>query len=231
MKGPSRRAFFFAERQDVSHDPALLATPTERNTVTVSANFGASGRPPDTLPDLLVTGLDVAFVSINPAIYSVLKGHYFARRSNKFWPCVSRSRLTLRARNGLETETLGPENDRDLLDYGIGFTDLVARATARAADLAPSELSAGVDVLLEKLERYVPRIACFHGMTGYRHVHRELVGDTTHVALGLQDVRLGSTRIFVVPNPSGANAHFTRDEQTAWYDRLADETGATAPPL
>ncbi len=174
-----------------------------------------------TLDDLLVTGLDVAFVSINPSIYSAQRGHYFARRSNKFWPCISRSKLTLRARDGLGLETLGCENDRDLLRYGIGFTDLVKRATARAADVAPSEFAAAVDALLQKIQRYGPRVACFHGVTGYRYVHRALAGDGPGPSLGIQDVHLGATRIFVVPNPSGANAHVTRAEQTGWYDDLA----------
>jgi TDG/mug DNA glycosylase family protein len=190
-------------------------------SMSESANVACSELQTATMADLLIAGLDVAFVSINPAIYSVLRGHYFARRSNKFWPCISRSNLTMRARRGLGVETLEPEHDRELLLYGIGFTDLVKRATARAADLAPRELAAGVDTLLEKIDRHRPRVACFHGVTGYRYVHRELVGDSADLALGLQDVCLGSTRVFVVPNPSGANAHFTRAEQTGWYDNLS----------
>ena len=173
-----------------------------------------------TLPDLLREDLDVAFVSINPSIYSVERGHYFARKSNKFWPCISRSELTREAREALAVERLGPENDRTLLDFGIGFTDLVKRPTARAADLGPGEFAAGVQSLLEKIGRYRPRVACFHGVTGYRHVHERLVGEGD-VTLGPQGLQIGATRLFVVPNPSGANAHYTREEQTQWYDRLA----------
>jgi TDG/mug DNA glycosylase family protein len=174
-----------------------------------------------TLPDLLTESLDVVFVGINPSVYSAERGHYFARASNRFWPCISRSVLSRNARAALSVEKLGPEHDRVLLHYGIGFTDLVKRPTPKASDLAPSELAAGVKHLLKKIDRYRPRVACFHGVTGYRHLHRILVGETTAVALGLQDVRLGATRIFLVPNPSGANAHFTRDDQTRWYDELA----------
>jgi TDG/mug DNA glycosylase family protein len=173
-----------------------------------------------TLPDLLREGLDVAFVSINPSLYSVERGHYFARKSNKFWPCISRSELTRKAREALAVEDLGPENDGRLLDFGIGFTDLVKRPTARAADLSPRELAGGVQSVLEKIERYRPRVACFHGVTGYRHVHEKLAGGGD-VILGPQALRIGATRLFVVPNPSGANAHYTRAEQTAWYDRLS----------
>ena len=174
------------------------------------------------MPDLLNDALDVVFVGINPSVYSAERGHYFARGSNRFWPCISRSVLTLRARAGLGVETLAPEHDRALLDYGIGFTDLVKRPTPKASDLTPVELAAGVDHLLEKIKRYRPRVACFHGVTGYRYVHNVLVGKTAAVALGLQSMQLEGTRLFLVPNPSGANAHFSRDEQTHWYDALAE---------
>lgn len=129
--------------------------------------------------------------------------------------------LTRAARRGLGVERLLPEHDTLLPRFGIGFTDVVKRPSARAAEVTPAEFAAGVEVLLTKLRRYRPRIACFHGVTSYRHVHRVLVGTRDAVALGLQNVSVGPTRIFVVPNPSGANAHFSRDEQTAWYDELA----------
>jgi TDG/mug DNA glycosylase family protein len=174
-----------------------------------------------TLPDLLAGDLDVVFVSINPSIYSAERGHYFARKSNKFWPCISRSVLTRTAREALGVDQFGPEHDRALLDFGIGFTDVVKRPTARASDLAPREFAAGVKHVLKKIDRYRPRVACFHGVTGYRHVHRQLTGDAGEIALGLQAARLGATRIFVVPNPSGANAHYTREQQTSWYDQLS----------
>jgi TDG/mug DNA glycosylase family protein len=175
-----------------------------------------------TLPDLLTGALDVVFVGINPSVYSVERGHYFARGSNRFWPCISRSTLTVKARAALGVEQLGPDHDRALLNYGIGFTDLVKRPTPKASDLATSELAAGVNHLLKKIARYRPRVACFHGITGYRHVHRILTGEVSAVALGPQNVRAGATRLFLVPNPSGANAHFSRDDQTGWYDALAE---------
>lgn len=174
-----------------------------------------------TLPDLLAEALDVVFVGINPSVYSAERGHYFARASNRFWPCVSRSTLSLKARDALGVEKLAPEHDRVLLNHGIGFTDLVKRPTSKASDLATSELAAGVKRLLAKIERYRPRVACFHGVTGYRHVHRTIAGDASDISLGLQDVHVGATRIFLVPNPSGANAHFSRDDQTQWYNALS----------
>jgi TDG/mug DNA glycosylase family protein len=178
-----------------------------------------------TLSDLLKEGLDVVFVGINPSLFSVERGHYFARTTNRFWPALSRSVLSLRARTALGVEKLGPEHDRVLLDYGIGFTDVVKRATPKASDVASAEFIAGVERLLAKLQDYQPRIACFHGVTGYRHVHRALTGVASLPSLGLQDQRMGSTQIYLVPNPSGANAHVTPAEQTRWYDRLSECLG------
>jgi TDG/mug DNA glycosylase family protein len=171
---------------------------------------------------LIATGLDVVFVGINPSIYSAERGHYFARAGNRFWPCLSQSRLSAKVRRGLAVDVLGPLDDVGMLGYGIGFTDVVKRPTAKASDLATTELAAGVGHLLEKFERYRPRVACFHGITGYRHVHRALTNTIADPELGLQETRLGPTRLFLVPNPSGANAHFTRADQIHWYDALAD---------
>ena len=177
----------------------------------------------NTLPDLLRDALDVVFIGINPSLYSVAQGHYFARRSNRFWPCFSRSVLSAAARRALGVERLEPEHDRLLPMHGFGFTDLVKRPTARAGDLRPRELAAGVARLVSKLAHHRPRIACFHGMTGYRYVLGELMPAASKAILGLQPVRIGATPCFVVPNPSGANAHFTPADQTQWYNRLAAE--------
>ena len=179
--------------------------------------------PSNTLPELLQDGLDVVFVGINPSLYSAAQGHYFARRTNRFWPCFSQSAVSEAARRALGLVRLEPEHDRILPSHGFGFTDLVKRPTARASDLTPSELRSGVANLASKLERYQPRIACFHGMTGYRHILRGLSPAAPDPVLGTQMLRIGVTRCFVVPNPSGANAHFTPAEQVGWYDRLADE--------
>jgi double-stranded uracil-DNA glycosylase len=183
------------------------------------------GPAQQTLPDLLKERLDVVFVGINPSIFSVERGHYFARKTNRFWPALSRSVLSARARQALGVEKLGPEHDRALLDHGIGFTDVVKRATLKASDVAPAEFVAGVEDLLAKLKHFRPRIACFHGVTGYRPVHRVLTGSAGSPSLGLQDQRIGSTQVYLVPNPSGANAHVTPDEQTRWYDRLSAGLG------
>jgi len=175
------------------------------------------------LPDLLRDGLDIVFVGINPSIMSATRGHYFARPTNRFWPCFSRSMLSIRARQGLGVEALKPMHDRALLAYGIGFTDVVKRPTATAAGLARAEFVAGAAQLVTKLQHYQPRVACFHGMTGYRPFHAALVARPAKaLQLGPQLFRTGSTQLFVVPNPSPANAHFTPADQTGWYDRLAE---------
>ncbi len=182
----------------------------------------------DTLPDLLRDALDVVFIGINPSLFSAAHGHYFARRSNRFWPCFSRSVLSDAPRHALGVERLEPEHDRALPSFGFGFTDLVKRPTARAGDLLTQELVSGVASLSSKLERYRPRIACFHGVTGYQYVVRELAPFADKPVLGLQPMRIGATLCFVIPNPSGANAHFTPADQTHWYDRLANELTGSA---
>ncbi len=174
-----------------------------------------------TLPDLSRGGLDLLFIGINPSLFSTARGHYFARTTNRFWPCFSRSMLSEPARRALGVETLGPEHDTSLLDHGIGFTDVVKRPTARADELSPEEFAAGARDLVTKLETFQPRIACFHGMMGYRPFLRVLDPAAAKPELGSQPVRIGQTRLFVVPNPSPANAHATPAMQTAWYDRLA----------
>jgi len=178
-----------------------------------------------TLPDLLADGLGVVFVGINPSSFSVARGHYFARPGNRFWPCFSRSVLSAAARQALGVATLQPEHDAVLPTHGFGFTDVVKRPTPRASDVDPDEFTAGVADLVGKLERYQPLIACFHGVTGYRHVHRVHAGGSANVthALGLQTLRIGRIALYLVPSPSAANAHYTPADQTQWYDRLADE--------
>jgi TDG/mug DNA glycosylase family protein len=180
----------------------------------------------ETLPDLLRDGLDLVFVGINPSLYSVAQGHYFARKSNRFWPCLSRSVLSRAVRQALGVERLEAVHDQSLPELGIGFTDIVKRPTAKASDLGREEFAAGAAALLPKLERYRPRMVCFQGITGYRPFAAAM-GVAEPPTLGLQSLRLGRTEVFVVPSPSAANAHVTPAEQAAWYDRLAVELDGT----
>ncbi len=182
----------------------------------------AIAEEPATLPDLVRTNLDVIFVGINPSTYSVQQGHYFARKTNRFWPAFSQSSISLAARKALGVERLLPEHDTLLPDYGFGFTDAVKRASPRATDISPKEFADGVADLLEKFKELQPKIACFHGIMSYRAVHRVLTGSKDDPLLGVQGLTIGVTRIFLAPNPSPANAHFTPADQVAWYDKLAE---------
>lgn len=176
-----------------------------------------------TLPDYLTDGLQVVFVGINPGLYSVERGHYFARTTSRFWPAFSRSVLSAPIRKTLRVPVLGPERDAALLRFGIGFTDVVKVPSRNAAGIAPALFRKWAPRLLQRLEKHKPRVACFHGVMGFRpFVRFALGGDPKEIALGPQELTVGHTRLFVAPNPSPANAHFTIDDQVRWYDRLAE---------
>lgn len=188
------------------------------------------GYPFKTLPDYLQPGLDLVFVGINPGLYSVQQGHYFARPTNRFWPAFSASRLSERARLALGINRLSPEHDSELPRFGIGFTDVVKRPSANTADLSARDFEKWAPRLLEKLRHYRPRVACFHGLTGYRpFLNVALRYEGRQPVLGEQPETIGAIRLYVVPNPSAANAHFTLADQTACYDRLAEFLAATGP--
>ena len=183
-----------------------------------------------TLPDYLRPGLELVFVGINPGLYSVQRGHYFARSTSRFWPAFSASKLSERVRQVLGTNSLCAEHDAELPCFGIGFTDVVKRPSANAADLNTSDFEKWVPRLLERLQRYAPRVACFHGLTAYRPFLKLALRCADRLPmLGQQPEFVGATRLYVVPNPSPANAHFTLADQTAWYDRLADFLAAPGP--
>ena len=166
----------------------------------------------ETLTDYLVPGLDIVFVGLNPSSFSVRVGHYFANPRNRFWSALYRS--------GLVGEELGPERDTELPKYGIGFTDVVKRPTPQASGLRAADYREWAPVLREKLEHFQPLIACFHGMTGYKAYLKYGEGADEKPDLGLQDRTIGRTRIFVVPNPSPANAQYSMDDLVGWYRRL-----------
>ncbi|HYX53366.1 MAG TPA: mismatch-specific DNA-glycosylase [Candidatus Limnocylindrales bacterium] len=176
----------------------------------------------ETLPDYLRPGLDLVFIGINPGLYSVRRGHYFARATSRFWPAFSKSKLSAQMRREMKVDYLLPEHDSQLPAFGIGLTDVVKRPSANASELTRADFATWVPVLLRKLHRYKPRVACFHGLTAYRPFHAFTHKSAARPFLGAQPEQIGSTHLFVVPNPSPANAHFTPADQTAWYDRLAD---------
>jgi double-stranded uracil-DNA glycosylase len=177
----------------------------------------------ETLPDYLGPGMRLLLVGINPSVYSVRQGHYFARKTSRFWPAFSRSRLSAAVRAAIGRAYLGPEDDARLLAFGIGFTDVVKVPSANAAQVTPALFAEWAPILRERIEQIQPRVAAFQGVTAYRAFERYALGESKSVAgLGAQARVIGRTRLFVVPNPSPANAHVRPADQVAWYDRLAD---------
>lgn len=175
-----------------------------------------------TLPDHLLHGLALVLIGINPGLYSVERGHYFARVTSRFWPAFSASKLSEPIRRELDVERLTPEHDSLLPRFGIGFTDVIKRPSANASELKPAEFKEWVPHLVEKLEHFAPRAACFHGLTAFRPFLRFALASDRKPTLGPQPEMIGNTRLFVVPNPSPANAHFTPKQQAEWYDRLTE---------
>jgi TDG/mug DNA glycosylase family protein len=151
----------------------------------------AAGR---TIPDLIAPGLVVLFCGINPGLYSGATGHHFARPGNRFWPALHLSGFTPR--------TLRPWEEAALLDVRVGITNLVARATAAAAELSPVELRKGRRRLERKVARYQPRCLAILGIGAYRAAF-----ERPRATQGRQPERIGSSILWVLPNPSGLNAN------------------------
>src|SRR5689334_7818927 len=147
------------------------------------------------LPDVIDFGLDVLFCGINPGLYSAWSGHHFARPGNRFWPALHGSGFTPRL--------LDPSEQDLLPSLGLGITNVVPRASARADELTAAELTAGGQRLRSLVAKYEPRVLAVLGVTAYR----EAFGARDAV-VGRQPSSLGSTVVWVLPNPSGLNAHY-----------------------
>src|SRR5687767_9182352 len=148
-----------------------------------------------TVRDVIAPGLRVLFCGINPGLYSGATGHHFARPGNRFWPTLHQAGFTPRL--------LHPSEERELLVYGYGITNLVPRATATADELLRDELVAGRRRLEAKVKRYQPQVVAVLGIGAYRTAFAQKV-----VALGPQPERLVNSIVWVLPNPSGLNAHY-----------------------
>jgi len=165
-----------------------------------------------TIPDVLTRGLAVVFVGINPGLYSGAVGHHFARPGNRFWKALHGSGFTGRE--------WSPFQDHDLLTLGIGITNLVDRTTASAAELERGELRAGRETLAAKIERFAPDAVAILGVTAYRTAF-----DRPHAALGEQPDALGASEVWVLPNPSGLNAHHQLDDLVRRFAELRGSLG------
>jgi double-stranded uracil-DNA glycosylase len=164
------------------------------------------------IEDVAAPGLRVLFSGINPGLYSAWTGHHFARPGNRFWPALHRS--------GFTSRQLRPDEQHELLGLGLGITNVVARASARADELTPAELVAGGALLREKVLRLQPGWLAVLGVTAYRAAF----GDR-RAAVGPQEAAVGATRVWVLPNPSGLNAHYTPDALAAEFARLREVAG------
>lgn len=170
-----------------------------------------------TLPDLLAPDLRLVFVGLNPSSYSAREGHYFANPRNRFWAAFNNSRL-LPVELG---RACTPSDDSELLAHGIGFTDVVKRATSQGSSLKAPDYRRWAPVLRDKLLQFSPALVCFHGLMAYKAYLQYGENEKTAPGLGLQPRLIGSSRVFVVPNPSPANARYSVDALTGWYDRVA----------
>src|SRR5437016_3601572 len=145
--------------------------------------------------DVIAPGLRVLFCGINPGLYSAAIGHHFGRPGNRFWPALHRA--------GFTDRLLSPFEERELLPQGYGITNFVERATGAADELTDEELREGARVLERKVRRYRPRWLAVLGMTAYRTAFRR-----PRARLGRQDEPLAEAGVWVLPNPSGLNAHY-----------------------
>ena len=171
-----------------------------------------------TLPDLLEPGLTLVFVGLNPSEYSAREGHYFANPRNRFWAAFNRSSL-LPPAIGREC---GPADDAVLLNHGIGFTDVVKRPTPQGSGLRAADYRRWAPVLREKLLEFQPALACFHGLMAYKAYLQYVEGEKPAPELGLQPSSIGRSKVFVVPNPSPANARYSVEALTGWYNEVAE---------
>jgi TDG/mug DNA glycosylase family protein len=160
-----------------------------------------------TVPDIIAPDLHILFCGINPSLYSAAVGHHFARPGNRFWPTLHAAGLTERL--------LPPVEDRNLLQQGYGLTNIVERATARADELNPEELLTGQQQLVAKVQHYQPRFLAVLGIGAYRTAFNQ-----PKAVMGRQGDSLHGAIIWVLPNPSGLNAHYQLQDLKRVYREL-----------
>ncbi len=149
-----------------------------------------------TVPDCIKPGIGVLFAGINPGLYSAYSGRHFAHPGNRFWPALHAGGFTPRV--------LDPRDEHQLLNSGIGITNIVDRATVGSAELRDEELVEGGRRLARKIRRYKPRAVAILGVVAYRTAFNR-----PNAKVGKQRERIEGAEVWVLPNPSGLNAHFT----------------------
>lgn len=160
-----------------------------------------------TVPDILAPNLKVLFCGINPSLYSAAVGHHFARPGNRFWKTLHGA--------GFTDRLLSPVEDHTLLLRGHGLTNIVDRATARADELSSAELIAGQQQLALKVQHYQPQFLAILGVSAYRTAFNR-----PKAAMGLQPEALQKTQVWILPNPSGLNAHYQLNDLQRVYGEL-----------
>jgi TDG/mug DNA glycosylase family protein len=164
-----------------------------------------------TIPDVAAPGLRVLFSGINPGLYSAATGQHFARPGNRFWPALHQAGFTERQ--------LRPDEQDQLITLGLGITNVVARATARADELTSDELRDGGGALAAKVAQLRPRWLAVVGVTAYRTAFSR-----PGTSVGPQEETISGTRLWVLPNPSGLNAHWSAAALAAEFGRLRAES-------
>ena len=159
------------------------------------------------MPDVVGPGLDVLFCGINPGRWSGAVGHHFAHPGNRFWKVLHAA--------GFTDQVLSPFEERRLLDAGLGITNLVARTTATAAELEPEELRDGAARLARKVRRWRPEAVAFVGVGAYRTGFGR-----PRAGVGAQPDTVGGALVWVLPNPSGLQAHYGLDQMASHYAAL-----------
>ncbi|HXA16332.1 MAG TPA: G/U mismatch-specific DNA glycosylase [Thermoanaerobaculia bacterium] len=162
-----------------------------------------------TLPDVIARDLYVLFCGINPGLYTAAVQQHFGRPGNRFWPAIYRAGFTPRL--------FHPSEQRQLLQHGCGITNVVARATAAAAELTPAELIEGARILEAKVRRNRPRVLAIVGIGAYRTGFGR-----PKAKMGLQEECIGDARIWILPNPSGLNANYLAEDLAALYRELRE---------
>jgi TDG/mug DNA glycosylase family protein len=160
-----------------------------------------------TVPDLITPGLKILFSGINPSLYSAAVGHHFARPGNRFWPALHAAGFTPRL--------FSPFEDQLLLNLGYGITNLVERSTPSADELSPKEFVEGGRRLEAKLRRYRPTLVAFLGITAYRSAYNR-----PRASMGRQPELISGSILWVLPNPSGLNAHYQLANLARLYSEL-----------
>lgn len=160
-----------------------------------------------TVPDIIAPNLNILFCGINPSIYSAAVGHHFARPGNRLWK-------TLHAA-GFTPHVFHPSEDHDLLLFGIGMTNICDRATARADELSINDLWAGRQALEAKVKTYQPQVLAILGISAYRAAFQQ-----PKAVMGRQEEPLHNAILWILPNPSGLNAHYQLPDLAKVYGEL-----------